>query len=115
MKGILEKIVQSIFEIDILQRFLCVQHYYPLCDTSIKFNFLNFFFCSDIVYNAEFHIRIFEFLLKAGDWGEILPTNFEAPGMYLYMSKKDVISYESFIPCVNPETRIKINDYDQFT
>ena len=32
------------------------------------------------MYNTEQHIRVFESLLKGGDWGEKLPDFMAAPG-----------------------------------
>ena len=39
----------------------------------------------EIVHNAEHHIRVFELLLKGGDWGESLPDFFSAPRMYIQL------------------------------
>ena len=41
------------------------------------------FLYRDIVYNTEQHIRVFESLLKGGDWGEKLPDFMAAPGKNL--------------------------------
>ena len=44
-----------------------------------KMDFIVFLY-RDIVYNTEQHIRVFESLLKGGDWGEKLPDFMAAPG-----------------------------------
>ena len=64
-------------------RLHAVQSPQPKCDLApllcLPFSFAAH---SEIVYNTEYHIRIFELLLKGGDWGESLPDFVTLPGEY---------------------------------
>ena len=48
------------------------------------------------MYNTEQHIRVFESLLKGGDWGEKLPDFMAAPGKDLDSLWDFLTSYGSF-------------------
>ena len=48
------------------------------------------------MYNTEQHIRVFESLLKGGDWGEKLPDFMAAPGKDLGSLWDFLTSYGSF-------------------